>query len=763
MMGREKNEEVGMGGGFEGGTPAVAATPPPADEQVANPGATPDSSRSEATAKTSGELQQARDKSWARGEVPGEILENSKGGSPADTVHHVNLRHPHDGYSDNEGFVPATLNLKVLKETRPDLYKETVDHKLVSITEGGVEYVDIRYEFGGEDEFGKFMAAEGEKTDGVFQKPDINEHAGYVRKENVTAEKIAQAYELWLAENVQKTMQTKLDALKAAPLPEPQPLPLPTDVSATAAGSEVVDPAVQQAQQREQAEAERQQEIDKLQTQLEQAKKNADAARQKVEETKRKDNLKKKENTPITDEKARELIEAIETFKKQENAALEKFKQATTNEEKQKAQEELSLIRRQKAEVMLTAIGYDAQEATIILSGNADTNLALFLRLAKHTSLSKEQNSPNIAELNRVVKTELLQTIADLLNKDKPEREKQTFEQVRVMKAGEALRAAMKALGFDVETQNKKVKELFESANSSERKLNTSEDDPLHTMIEALVSGKPTAEMEKDAKSWFKKMEEEFRETGEKIEDFPKWLERKINEVFHGTYNPEFAESIGLFFTMLLAEYLDVGAFMEMLLVGGDHFSSLAHDLGFKSKEQLLKEGKHPIDEHDIDSFIRKDNARATNARGLLCAGLEDIIPKDVIEQYLHNPSPSAVLKDEGFFKLLEKAFSKEYYKKFCQNLLKALGYTEKAQESDHIELTNTAITFIMSLPELAKKGNWTDGGEIGGEKGAEEKDGEAAGGSTEKPVTQSSGADQAEQSQASQPATPAPSETNTS
>jgi len=734
MMSVEKEEEIDMvDGNFERGAPSAAATPPPA-EPVSGP--TASSPADIEQPQTPEELKQARDDSWARGEVPDEILKDAKGGLPEDTVHSLKLRRPRAGYSDKDGFVSAALNLKRLRENKPSLYQEAVDHGLISIKKG-VEHVDIYEEFGGEDEYKKFVADEASKTDERTIRHDQSREGhigrGFVREEHVTAEMIAHAYESWKA---QKKLQEIIQKRNAVPATEIASAA--SQQGATAADSQPVDQSANQ----QLAGAEGQRQIDdELAAQFEEAKKAAEAAAKKVANDKEELKKIRQENKVISDEEAFHILKAIEIHSKTEEELREKLKTATA-EEKVGLEKQLLKVRRQKAEVMLTAIGYDSQEASIILSGNADTDLAVFLKLAKHTSLSKEQNSENITELNRVVKMELLQSIADLLNKNKLEGEKQTWEQVRVIKAGEELRAAMKALGFDVETQDRKVKELVESANSPERNLNVSEEDSLHTMIESLVSGKPSAEMEKDAKSWFKKMEEEFREAGGKVEDFPKWLDKKIKETFH----PDLAESIGLFFTMLLAEYLDVGAFMEMLLVGGDHFSSLAHDLGYKSKEQLLKEGKHPIDEHDVDAFIRKNDAKSANARELLCVGLEDIIPKEVVEEYFHNPSPSAVLKDESFSKILAKAFSKEYHEKFSVNLLKALGYTEKAQENSSITLTNTAMTFIMSLPEVAKKGNWTDSGESGGEKKATEKAVETVSDSKDQPAAQPSGDAQAEQ-----------------
>ncbi len=724
MMGTEKDEEIGMDGDFEGGggAPVATATPPQA-EPVSSAAAsgtigvqggatsstdalgfdesptvtgTPDKlgDGKDKPPQTQEQLQAARDESWKRGEIPAEILEASKGGPDTDKKHGLRLKHARAEYSETNGVVNASLNLTELKKNSQSLYNEVVAHGAVS-RKYGEDDIDVFFEFGGSDAYSKFAFNESEKTGDKTLRRD--RERGIIPEEHVTADMIADAHDLWLAN--QKLTQLLVE--RDDPQGNRDALLKMGDEGPVADGGQQTEVIIegQPAGQKKIEEAE------KLAARIEEAEKIVKMAQEKVAKDKKELIDIKQKNKVISDNDAAELLKTLAFF----DAKIQTLKDSLNDaapEKKDGIEDQLSEARKQKAEIMLTAIGYSVENAKIMLSrkNNLDTDLAVFLQLAKHTSLSKEQNSPNITELNRIVKMELLQSITDVLNKEKPEGEKQTWEQVRVMKAGEALRAAMKALGFDTTAQDKKVKELVESANNPERNLNISEEDPLHTMIESLVSGKPTADAEKDMEDWVKRQLKEFEEGGENEKTFDEWIKEKFKE----TFNSRTTDALALYISHITEEKLNFGSFMAMLLVG-ESYGSLAHDLGYKSKEELIKEGATPIDEEDIDRYIRSNDAMAQNARVLLCAGLKNIVRDDELRSYIERPSPTAVLSDENFQKKLTETFSKENHSVFVMQILEKLGYSEKDQASKKIKLTDTAVTYILSLPKLSHTKGWTD------------------------------------------------------
>ena len=71
------------------------------------------------------------------------------------------------------------------------------------------------------------------------------------------------------------------------------------------------------------------------------------------------------------------------------------------------------------------------------------------------------------------------------------------------------------------------------------------------------------------------------------------------------------------------------------------------------------------------------------------------------------------LLQSEEFITAMQRAFSKDLHEEFAENLLKKMEYGDKDQQKrEKIELTQDAIVYIMTLPELAKKGKLNSGAE---------------------------------------------------
>ncbi len=656
----------------------------------------------------------ARKKQLDAKQIPDDYFaaEDDKGNSSG---HVVLLKHPRGHNASQRGYVSKKIDIqkintgttenpeeKLVINGKSELYNELLEKGVIKIIKkDGVDVptIDVYYEWGGEDEYRKFLQDQSTKNttgnEGLYHLTP----SGIIPKPGIDAETIALAHDVWLAE---KNLQELTDKQHVAEVESQQA----DDGNPLAGAVEAVS-----AEDIAQAQAK----VAESQT--------AYAKRvEEVREEQRREDLKSKK---ITAEDARAMLMVLKGLNQGEKEVLKQLNnlKEEDGQDAHQLQEKLEKIRALKITEMMRAIGYSEDDIKA-MRGGADSDLPLVLQLARHTSNSKDIKSQEVRDLCTFVKGELISSVQELVNRTEEEGKKSSWNTVRTMKWPQVLRKAMEAMGITGEAQDKKITELQQSTN--ERRLSIKSEgtknehgenteDTLTVLLEALVTGEPVPDVEKSFKTYFEELHKEFAKTGKKIEEFNNWATEKIKQL-----HPEVGEAAAIIVTNFLEKHLDMGAFMEMLLTG-DSSLSLAHDLGYKSKEQLKAEGKEPVGVEEVDTYVRANGNHAENARKLLVFGLKDIIREENREALLHRPA-SEVLKDKTFRELLKNTVDKEHHKIFATNILEELKFgDEKTQELKEITLTDEAFSYIMSLPFLAEKLNWQDGG------GVEEKEEEDA------------------------------------
>lgn len=653
--------------------------------------------------------QEEADKAQAKVEARKKLLDkqeisddyfasNNADGTESTNGHTVRLKHPRGNKESQPGYVskkivienikPGTPDEKWLVNGQSDLYNELVEKNVITFDEKtGEPKIDVFFEFGGEDEYKKFIQNQLEKNqsgdEGLFHyTPE-----GIVPKNGIDAETIALAHDVWLAEK----KLTELTDKKQSAETENK---LADDGNLLAGAEETVST----------------QQVADAQTKLVEAQTVFAKRVEEVREKQRKEDLK---NKKITEIDARAMLMILKALQKREGE-LRKQITSAPEDQVQKLQEDLKKVVELKVTEMMRAIGYSEEDINV-MRGGVDSNLPLVLQLARHTSNSKDLKSPEVRDLCNFVKLELISSVHELINKTEKDGEKSSWDTVRTMKWPAALRGAMTALGITGDAQGAKITELWRSTKdrglqinpegSLNEKTGENDEDTLTVLLEALVTGEPAPDVGRSVKGFIEDLKKEFDKTQQNADKFNAWLKEKL-EALH----PEIGEAAAAAVAGFINEHMDLGAFMDMLLLG-DTYSSLARDLGYKSKEHLKAEGKNPVDADEVDSFIRKNGTQAENARRLLCAGIKDIVHEDVRRGYL-NDSAKGVLLDKSFKSALDVAFSKDHHKLFSVQLLECMDEgDENTQEKNKTTLTHEAMVYIMSLPEMAEKLKWEDGG----------------------------------------------------
>lgn len=623
---------------------------------------------------------------------------NNADGTESANGHTVRLKHPRGNKEAQPGYVSKKINIEIKNPGTPeekrlvngqsDLYNELVEKNVITFDEKTEEpKIDVFFEFGGEDEYRRFTQENGELFNATPK--------GIVPKNGIDAETIALAHDVWLAE---KKLTELTDKKQSSETDDK----LADDGNPLAGAEETV--STQQI-------ADAQAKVTETQTVF--AKR-----AEEVREKQRKEDLK---NKKITEIDARAMLMILKALQKREGE-LRKQLTSATGDQVQKLQEELKEVVDLKITEMMRAIGYSEDDIQA-MKGGSESDIPLILQLSKHTSNSKDLKSFEVRELCNFVKLELISSVHELINKTEKDGEKSSWNTVRTMKWPAALRGAMTAQGITGDAQGAKITELWRSTEdrgllinpegSVNDKTGENNEDTLTILLEALVTGEPAPDVGRSVKGFIEDLKKEFDKTQQSADKFNAWLKEKF-EALH----PEIGEAAAAAVTGFINEHMDIGAFMDMLLLG-DTYSSLARDLGYKSKEHLKAEGKNPVDADEVDAFIHKNGTQAENARRLLCAGIKDIVHEDVRKGYLSG-SAKGVLVDKSFKSALDVAFSKDHHKLFSVQLLECMDKgDEKTQETNKTALTHEAMVYIMSLPEMAEKLRWEDGG------GEEKNDGD--------------------------------------
>jgi len=587
------------------------------------------------------------------------------------------------GYLNHSVFVNLTNNPQVKEELEKNgfiSYKEDDEEKKNPI-------FDAYGEYGGQKNYTEFLKDMNDVTNSDPTKlftQDLKNNKGIVPKDGISQEQISLAFDVWEQKKKLKELQEQQQTQK-------------TEAVMSDDGGVVPDESPQPISEIEAEKAKLQQAEEKL------------ASQAKIDqEAQKKEELRGKK---ITAEDARAMLIVLKGLNQGKKEVIQQLSNLGEDDDPHQLQEKLDEIVDLQITEMMRAIGYSEDDIAEI-KGGADSDLPLVLQLARHTSNSKDIQSPEVQELCVFVKQELISSVQEIINRGEEDGKKSTWNQVREMKGFAALRKVMGMLGIQGDAQNAKVGELWESVKqlgivqegAKDEEGKEIEQDSLSTLLEVLVTGEPKPEVKKSFKTYFEELKKEFQKTGKDLKEFDKWVQEKV-KALHPEVGAAAAQAVSAF----LEEHLDLGRFMEMLLVG-DYYTSLASDLGYKSKEQLLAEGKKPVGVEDVDWRIRKDGNRVTNSRNLLVAGLKDVIPEEQRMALLSKPAKD-VLKDPAFKEMLKNTVDKDRHKLIVVNMLEFMDYgDEKTQEANKVELTNEAFSYIMSLPDLIDKLKWEDG-----------------------------------------------------
>ncbi len=175
-----------------------------------------------------------------------------------------------------------------------------------------------------------------------------------------------------------------------------------------------------------------------------------------------------------------------------------------------------------------------------------------------------------------------------------------------------------------------------------------------------------------------------------------------------GKVSNSFGKSVDQF----LEKRANVGEFIRFL-AGGEYFGGLAHDLGYKTEEELAHEGIASVGPEDIEEYTKGD---PKSELSLITESLYEakIITETQYKFYEGQADPSAVLQSETFKNDLEKALTKESHEHFAQQIVK------RVKKDPNAKLSKEGLLYIAGIPY--KKHHGERGGEAHQASVTEEK-----------------------------------------
>ncbi|HZZ98997.1 MAG TPA: hypothetical protein VFG51_03625 [Candidatus Saccharimonadia bacterium] len=404
-----------------------------------------------------------------------------------------------------------------------------------------------------------------------------------------------------------------------------------------------------------------------------------------------------REQQTISEDEAQQLLGLFEVYAGRIEFLQTSLASEQDEQKKKDIQLELDATQLQKIEVMLTAIGYTATEIQNFMAGKTAKDLlemSFYLKIAHHTTLSKDNAGPFVTELNARISSEVIGQIVDTLHEGKDETQQRSREDIEQDSAVSVFREAMAARGYPQELQDALIQELF--GNDAARALNLTEETTLRDAINALVSGEA-----------IQAMQEETPAGGQTAERQPSTQEQL--EQFLQKFRPDVSIAVGNAFAHYFEQYMDIGAFMNMLLVG-EGYTAAARDLGYRTKEELEEAKVKPIGVAELEFYFGTSEDRQKRQRDALLAGFEyalnhneSVLTGDQINT-LRNMDPSKALVDDLMKKGLDLAFTPKYHRLMSLGMLIRMGEDQQLSETSKIDFTQEAVSWIRLIPQMEEE-----------------------------------------------------------